>query len=508
MNLLERAITRKSAALAQLRQTEALVGFEFEFAVPDDSDLYSETGINAETGRLSSISEVEELSNFFEMDRTDISNMEREYDEWVEAAKQEWVDENWEKYAVDDEEDADERENQARQTAMDEAKGNLDLEQTDWVDSEYGSWYRLIIDNGFAPRYGWESEYGGVIGSRADRSTFYMSEIAEGGDQTRANVANELEKLVGSQVLTHGSGTYKSWKVVDDSSIREGHGAEIISPPLPWAEGKEWLKQITEFAQDHGFQTNESTGLHINISVPNIKNIDLVKFVVFLDDEFALEVFGRSSNTYAQSQTQDILSSFVDHVRGGGSYKDLDFKGLRELARAGMKKQKYRSVNIGKLFEHGYLELRIAGGDYLSKIPETEKFMDRIIIALDVAMDETAERDKYAKKLFKLFDRGTARVTPIAARRTSISSLYGSTPSALSKFLKLDTELLPKAQAVEYANDLVVLLAQALEKLNIQRLSSAQAGELIKLFKKNQLSIADVASAGASEALKRLGLRK
>ena len=62
------------------------------------------------------------------------------------------------------------------------------------------------------------------------------------------------------------------WYIEPDGSLEgnnDGDGtAEVVSPPLPAKDAVQALKNFFALAAQHKIYTNESTGLHINVSIP------------------------------------------------------------------------------------------------------------------------------------------------------------------------------------------------------------------------------------------------
>ena len=59
--------------------------------------------------------------------------------------------------------------------------------------------------------------------------------------------------------------------------------------------------------------TNNSTGLHINVSIPD--KLDVLKLAVFTGDQYVLQQFGRQNSDYAVSSQQAIAG----RVAGGAA---------------------------------------------------------------------------------------------------------------------------------------------------------------------------------------------
>jgi hypothetical protein len=212
------------------------------------------------------------------------------------------------------------------------------------------------------------------------------------------------------------------WIVEPDSSLepddREDFGLEIVSPPMPLLTALEKLQQVTDWANGDGnAYTNDSTGLHMGVSVPfKGGDVDYLKLILFLGDEYVLQQFGREANTYCKS----AMSKFRENIRGGradpmGVIKLMQ-NGLLELAhkeiQKGVGEGKYTSVHIQK----GYIEFRSAGGDWLAEanamlgeaaggaegVDKLQNTMLRYARAMSLAANPAEERREYAKKLYKL----------------------------------------------------------------------------------------------------------
>jgi hypothetical protein len=203
------------------------------------------------------------------------------------------------------------------------------------------------------------------------------------------------------------------WIVEPDSSLqpddREDFGLEIVSPPMPLEQALEKLEQVCDWANspEGNCYTNSSTGLHMGVSVPfKGGDVDYLKLILFLGDEYVLQSFGREANTY----TKSAMSKFRENIKGGradpmGAIKLMQ-SGLLELAyreiQKGVGEGKYTSAHIQK----GYIEFRSAGGDWLAEEnADPEKLSSTLLRyarAMQIAANPSEERREYAKKLYKL----------------------------------------------------------------------------------------------------------
>jgi hypothetical protein len=203
------------------------------------------------------------------------------------------------------------------------------------------------------------------------------------------------------------------WIIEPDSSIdadeSEDAGLEFISPALEINEALKQMQQVLEFIREHGY-TNTSTGLHINISVPDFTTdkLDYVKLAIFLGDKYVLEQFDRLSNHYCDGAYKKIGNK-VQQMKGD-ELKAVMNKMKEGLTLAASKiihtgyTSKYTSINT----KEGYIEFRSPGGNYLDD--PVEKLTNtalRMALALRIATDETMYKKEYQKRLYKvLTDQG------------------------------------------------------------------------------------------------------
>jgi hypothetical protein len=171
-------------------------------------------------------------------------------------------------------------------------------------------------------------------------------------------------------------------------------------------ELKECLDKITEFfdwAQSEDAYTNESTGLHVGVSLPDVGgNVDYLKLALFLGDRYVLEKFDRMGNQYCRSALSKIEGQALDDPAKIQSAFEKIKSGLIELANdivtGGRGHGKYTSINL----KGDYIEFRSMGGDYINRIDEIKQMIKRYAYAMTIAANPGAYRQEYAKKLYKL----------------------------------------------------------------------------------------------------------
>jgi len=206
------------------------------------------------------------------------------------------------------------------------------------------------------------------------------------------------------QEIYLNSDDYSSWTLVADSSI-DPDGGELRSPILSYNEAINALKTVFKaISTDSELETNESTGLHINLGTftkEELDRLDILKFVLLIGEEHVLGMFDREHNRYTEPHIEHIIK-YLQQSNGNNinnylnSISSINSHIIENPA-------KYRFANVGKL-KDGYIEIRAAGGDnYHKKFNEVVETINRVMKFLEIAMDPNAYRKEYLTKLYKLF---------------------------------------------------------------------------------------------------------
>jgi len=281
----------------------------------------------------------------------------------------------------------------------------------------------------------------------------YFTPERETGGVTIEDAADSFSRAIGKEVqasnnyhsrsITRPSATELHYVVEPDGSLEadddEDGGLEFVSPALPIDELLDDLKKVKAWADKTGCYTNDSTGLHINVSVPkwqgDLQNLDYVKLAILMGDEYVLENFGRSGNTYAKSALKIVRDNITqrpeDVKRLLDTMKEHLNTSAAKLIHSGST-NKYTSVNT----KDGYIEFRSPGGDWLnSNFDKIETTLLRFVVAMDAAVDETKYKEEYAKKLYKLLAGNDNDATNTMAYFARYAA--GELPqSALKSFIK------------------------------------------------------------------------
>jgi len=234
-----------------------------------------------------------------------------------------------------------------------------------------------------------------------------------GGETSIDDIADEFSRMIGKPINAskryHGARREAGHYVVEpDGSLEPDDsidaGLEFVSPPMPIDEMLSDFNKVVAWANSRGCYTNDSTGLHINVSVPDFsrEKLDYVKLALLLGDEYILKEFGRDGNFYCKSALKQVKDNIREKPEEAKSLLDKMKSGLSDIASKIVHSgatSKYTSINT----KDGYIEFRSPGGDWLdSDIPKIENTLLRFVVALDAACDPQKYRKEYLTKLYKL----------------------------------------------------------------------------------------------------------
>jgi len=254
-------------------------------------------------------------------------------------------------------------------------------------------------------------------------------EQSEGGfsEDNAIELARDLRRQLGFETKVasgYHSATRKPnlWIFEPDGSLEadddDDMPVEIVSPPMDLAYCLKILPEFFKWAKSHGAYSNESTGFHIGVSLPNVGgHVDYVKLALFLGDQHVLDEFGRGSNYFAKSALGKLKDDVSTGKVGGAQVADtlkLMKSNLIELANKTLKSGKGEGFGHGKYtsinMKGDYIEFRSMGSEsYFSNPDSLNKALDtikRYAYAMYIASRPDLYREEYAKKLYKLLDTG------------------------------------------------------------------------------------------------------
>lgn len=436
-----------------VKKIDAKAGMEFEMIVPntedpDDGDY--EPDFDADD-RASSWSGIEDFfmggdgNNSRRDVRSMLEDMQNEYHEWVgDRQGEDWSNEGRDFLRDYIESNDYFDEDEAAEKAIEELRDNnpeIEEDSDAWhqyirervdemfnelIDDEwenqgriYNNAFEAFIEDYSYPdegdwldsNYKWMTDVWENFGRSND---VYWPYTSRSGGADIENVAESFSDAIGrpcnASTSYHGKRVQGEYTVEPDGSLRPDNsddaGLEFVSPPLPLSELVRDLKDVIDWANSYGCYTNESTGLHMNVSVPSysLAKVDYTKLALLLGDEYILKQFGREANNYCRS----AMSRIRTNVAG----RPEDVTNLLNKMRTGLDEQAIKLIHTGVTDKYtsintkdGYIEFRSPGGDWLNEDIDTlVNTLYRFVVAMDAACDPQKYKEDYYKKLYKLLN--------------------------------------------------------------------------------------------------------
>jgi hypothetical protein len=193
-----------------------------------------------------------------------------------------------------------------------------------------------------------------------------------------------------------------TWYIEPDGSLDDppgGTSMEVVSPPLPAAQAIPTLRAFTARARELGLETDDSTGLHINVSIPD--RLDILKLLVFSGDEYVLRQFQREESDYAESVMRE-LESFSRMP--ASRQRQTDQRLIKYLEQTARQATDSHTASISR--NSKYISFRHAGDDYLNNLQSTVDVVGRFVRAMVIAATPGAYREEYLKRLAALIEPG------------------------------------------------------------------------------------------------------
>jgi len=411
------------------KNIDARAGMEFELIVPgvesDEEEYESEPDYDADESFPTGRGWQRDIISFFR--GGDMGNSTGTIQRAIDSLNEDfyaWIDEDQEEYINSDE---------GRNRAIEIARDNVDPEEyeqdPEGVIQQYLEYNDERIRDELIDEYNddldskferWLDDQG--INSMADFANEYnldwpywtQQDYDGGGGASIDAVADDFSQAIGRPVNAassyHGGRREAGHYVVEPDGSLQGDrgetGLEFVSPVLTVPEMLEDIDKVAKWASRAGAYTNSSTGLHMNVSVPDQENLDYVKLAMFLGDNYILEQFGRAGNTYCKSALNKIITTARSDP---GRVEEMmrQFQGgLSELASKILhtgSTEKFTSINN----REGWIEFRGPGGDWLGDdLAPVKNTLLRAVVALDVATKPEEFKQEYYKKLYKTLSQG------------------------------------------------------------------------------------------------------
>jgi len=255
------------------------------------------------------------------------------------------------------------------------------------------------------------------------------------GELTREDLKNMFQSEFGDMLTQdgfkvqaidspHKNKRMDTWYFEPDGSLNpqdqgEG-GVELTTPPMPYKRSMEYLNKVFAWAKSHRAWTGSDgdTGFHMSFSLPkmDMQNVDWVKMILMGGDDRVLRDFDRwagGNNNWAKSALKHIRDATA---KGGDINSDLIIDAIRTGLTPDAKREAMKYMSRGKYTsihpkgggseedspEFTYVEFRSAGGDALGQIEKVRMAALQYARSIILATDPAADRQEYAKKLYKM----------------------------------------------------------------------------------------------------------
>lgn len=388
------------------------VGIEFELVVRDFSEDAGPRRSTPDYDRDEYVNDSSweklrsDIRDFFRGEYNSLNNILTEldtayghYQEWKKELWDDYVAENYDDWHLEYTDDDSDIEDQPYRDLFEREKYD-DFEETS------GSIKNWLEDRGLVLMSNWIKKYNLTWPHWLKPDTSHMRGYEE--------ITDSFQKAVGMDVdyateYHKGDRPIDSYMIEPDSSIKpdnatDDFGLEFISPPLPLEDAIEQIKQVKSWAQAGNAYTNSTTGLHMNISLPgySIDNLDYIKLVLFLGDEWILDQFKRSSNEYARSSIDFINQRISNNVDLLPQALEKMRQGFNNLA-SKIIHQGYTQKTLSVSMLDNRVEFRAPGNNWLDMNLNTviNTLMHNVDV-LNLALDPQKEKREYTKKLYKL----------------------------------------------------------------------------------------------------------
>lgn len=293
--------------------------------------------------------------------------------------------------------------NSAFEYALDIAFNKHDI--NDWVDEVYsGDWVEMV-----------DMVTGIDLGIANNKLTSVVEKIKDWAYANSKFSVSASDSVVNTLNLS-------KWAVVPDPSILgSGIAAEIVSPKFDNVKDMlSEMQSLFEYFAENEVTTNNSTGLHVTMSLggKTYPPLNRLKLALLLGDPHVLSQFNRRFNAYTQSQ-QDNIKNRVRELEEIGTDLDLKnakFKDLEKLLSVGISYGKYVTANfkpgVTNDYDNPLVEFRAMGGEnYYLDMNKINKVVLRYAIVLLAGHDPDAFKNDYIKSLLQQFQKSKLRLS-------------------------------------------------------------------------------------------------
>ncbi len=206
---------------------------------------------------------------------------------------------------------------------------------------------------------------------------------------------------VGEYGAVNQSKGTKTWGIESDETVTgdDLSGIEVKSPPMKLPKFiPKVLNTMLNWINDIGY-TNNSTGLHVHMSLDKTKGIDPLKLILFLEEGYIYNLFpDRRSSSWVKSVKDKLKSS------GTLSKKDLNNFINKKDMMIKIASSHTDGINILNL-EDGHVEFRYMGSDYSNSEKDITDVIASYAYWLSLAADPEFKRKEYIQKINRILNK-------------------------------------------------------------------------------------------------------
>jgi len=315
-----------------------------------------------------------------------------------------WESINWMREFIDEEygsefldwleQDIDE-DGEAFQEAYDEAMDDTSIDE--WISDAYYSMSSFLDDYGI--------DYSEMQGGSLEE----VAEVLHNWAVDKNSISTDYP-----ETGDYGETRTNGWAVETDSSIESGGtGAEIISPV--YSSPRQMLEEMRTFFEhidEHGAETNSSTGLHVTMSwhgeaagIPSAAEANRLKMASLLGDSYLLSTFGRERNSYTKQQSKNLKRAAANLQKNISKGKE-GMHEIEKVLRKSISRDKFTSINFKSEKDRdsgtNLIEFRIGGGeDYHHDMAKVVKAVIRYATIMEAGYTDKFAKD-YANAIYRI----------------------------------------------------------------------------------------------------------
>lgn len=206
------------------------------------------------------------------------------------------------------------------------------------------------------------------------------------------------------------TGNYSSWHMTNDCSLKESqrddhggtvrwYGKELVSPILNGFRGIETVTKVIDYLKSMGAEVDWQCGLHVHVDAKDLGMAQISNVVKrYSKNQKIINSFfdsSREDNEYCQpfSKQYDVYADFRKQGWGDTLEDFYDFTDVNC--------ERYQSVNLTALLEHGTIEFRQHHGTLDSK--EVESWLIFLLKFVESStLFEMKPKNKHASNILEL----------------------------------------------------------------------------------------------------------